>query len=233
VAFEELNSIASDPSVEGLTVTQRTTVEQMVQKIMGETFSRARGTKLTWSRESQKRVPQDKVLGKEGLNLRLEHNRIGRNVYFVQNGKIYDGGGKRVKLDDVKLEWLKIVREVYENHKEQALLQDPSLCANCLAIGDTFHANSMDEYLTHVLDKHPEIAAKKMNTMKALAAPEPEAVTIKVDFEKVAEPVTTARPEYKVNTTPPSQAGNYVCGTCGKKTSTEHGLKVHTARIHK
>jgi hypothetical protein len=229
MALEDLNSVDSD-----IRVVQQTTVEQMVNKILGERFEANGKRKLTWNEKTRQKTPGDRRIGTEGLNRRLEHNQIGRNVWFIQNGKIYDGAGKVKKLEEVDEYWRPYVKEIYENHKRQALSVDDSLCPRCFEHGDVFVSASHEEYMTHNLDKHPEVATKILSALpKAepkikIVEPPADAGATVIDFQNSPQITYTVKTFDKA-----AASTNFVCNTCGKSVKTEHGLKVHTARIHK
>ena len=143
-------------------VAMKTTVEEMVDKMLGERLKANKATKLTWGDKAGKRVPNDKVSGPDGFNGRLEYMRIGPGSYWIQNGKIFNGAKKRIKLEDVDAFYRPLVAECFGNFKKQALAADDSLCPICLEKGDPFVASSHKEYSDHFMSLHntrPELGA--------------------------------------------------------------------------
>lgn len=232
MALDELQHIDGQTDIR---VVQQTTVEQMVEKILGERLKFNKERKLTWNEQTRPKTPGDKRVGTEGLNRRLEYSQFGRSRYFVQNGKIYNGAGKRITLKEVDPVWQPFVEEGYENHKKQALAADDSLCPRCLESGETFVASSHENYMDHNLDKHPDIVSSRMHRL------DPPKADKTVNFADVVERVDSS-PEVKaaeavtapvVATIAPKEVGNFLCSPCGRMFKNEHGLRIHTSRVHK
>lgn len=229
MGLDGLGSVDAD-----IKVVQHTTVEQMVERILGERLKFNRERKLTWNDKSRPKTPGDRRIGRDGLDRRLEYHAIGRNMWFVQNGKIYDGGGKRKTLDEVDVFWKPFVTEIYENHKKQALAADDSLCPRCFEHGETFVAMTHEEYMDHNLDKHPEVVSGRLEALPKPKAAEVKAAPVEapvktIDFQNSPNVTFNVKTLEKV----PDAAANFLCNACGKMAKSEHGLKIHTARIHK
>lgn len=188
----------------------RTALEDMVNKVLADKLKANRETKLTWA-DRGKRVPSDKVQGE--FNGRLEYIRIGRGAYWIQNGKIFDGAKRRIKIDEVVEFYRPYVETAFANFKKQAIAADDSLCPRCLDNGEPFVAESHEDYANHVITKHPGDAFTKLQ----------------------GEPVVTQVQPLRVYTsqTLETPKSNFICEVCSKNLPTERGWKIHTARVHK
>ena len=215
-----------------MAITMKTSVEKLVSKILGEKLAKDRATKLTWS-TTDKRLPKDKMIGTEGLNLRREYIVLGRKEkIFIQNCKIYLANGKQISIEDVPDVIRAAVIESYENHKRQALAADDALCPYCLEIGMSFTAASHQQYADHMLKNHADVLLKKLHADKPPVAE-----------EVVPEPVAESRYEPKVEAAPqpvevktwenlPPETGVFLCH-CGFTAVDSPGLKRHQTRKHK
>lgn len=215
--------IAPD-AVEDMTHTA-TPLESMIDKILGERLAYNKNTKLTWTgntkQVSGRPVPKDKVTGE--FNGRLEYMRIGRGAYWIQNGRLYNGAKRRIKIEDVDPFYKPYVQEAFASFKKQAIAADDALCPRCLDDGNPFVARTHEEYAKHVIEVHGSVGNP---------VPEPEPVVYKMTPQTDG---TISVESLKVFTSEskPREVSNFLCEVCGRNFKLERGLQIHTSRTHR